>query len=72
MICVDMVAWFVPSFAKSANYTPEQKKELTVRGSIVYVNYAHKYFTVEWEKEGIKYLESFNFTDCGKTVHVRG
>lgn len=72
MICVDMMARFVPSFTPCANFTPEEKKAASVRGTIVYVNYAHKYFTVEWEQDGVKYLESFNFVDCGKKVHVRG
>ena len=72
MICVDMMARFVPSFMPSGKLEPEEHKARLVRGTIVYVNYAHKYFTVEWEKDGVKYLESFKFVDCGKTVYVRG
>ena len=72
MIAIDMMARFIPSFIPCANYTPEERRLLTVRGNIVYVNYAHKYFTVEWEMDGHVFKESFNFVDCGKTVHVRG
>ena len=72
MIAVDMYARFIPSYLSRPIMTTEEKVEATVRGHIVYVNYAHKYFTVEYERNGITYKESFNFTDCGKSVHVRG
>lgn len=72
MIAIDMMARFVPSFVDSSKLTPEERRVATVRGNIIYVNYAHKYFTVEYESKGVTYKESFNFSDCGKTVHVRG
>ena len=72
MIAVDMQARFVPAHLESVTLTPEERRAATVRGHIVYVNYGHKYFTVEYERNGITYKESFNFVDCGKTVHVRG
>lgn len=72
MIGIDMMARFVPSFLDSKIMTPEERRAAMVRGNIVYVNYARKYFTVEFESNGVKFLESFNFVDCGKTVHVRG
>ena len=72
MIGIDMMARFVPAHLNSITMTLEEKRAATVRGHIVYVNYAHKYFTVEYERDGIKYKESFKFVDCGKTVHVRG
>ena len=72
MIGIDMLAWFVPSFMESDKYTPEERRALKVRGTIIYVNYAHKYFTVEYKWKGETFKESFSFSDCGKTVHVRG
>ncbi len=72
MITVDMKAWFVPACLGSVTMTPEEKRESTVMGSVVYVNYAHKYFTVEYERKGITFKESFKFVDCGKSVTVRG
>ena len=72
MIAIDMMARFVPSFVDSGKLTPEERRAATVRGRVVYVNYANKYFTAEYEKDGITYKESFRFVDCGKTVHVRG
>lgn len=71
MIGIDMLAWFIPSFVPS-EVSQEEQKALRVRGRIVYVNYAHKYFTVEWEDGGNTFRESFNFSDCGKSVRVRG
>jgi hypothetical protein len=72
MIGIDMKAWFVPSFKDSDKLTKEERRAATVMGDIVYVNYAHKYFTAEFEDRGAKFKESFNFSDCGKTVRVRG
>ena len=72
MIAVDMMARFIPDYLRRPAMTTEERVEATVRGNVIYVNYAHKYFTVEYERNGITYKESFNFVDCGKTVHVRG
>jgi hypothetical protein len=72
MIGIDMKAWFVPSFRDSDKLTPAERKAATIMGTIVYINYAHKYFTVEFEEGGKVFKESFNFSDCGKTVRVRG
>lgn len=71
MIGIDMLAWFVPSFVPTPT-SAEERKAATVRGHIVYVNYAHKVFMVEWEDGGNTFRESFNFSDCGKSVRVRG
>jgi hypothetical protein len=72
MIGIDMKAWFVPSFRDSVTLTPEERKAATVMGNIVSVNYAHKTFLVEFEDSGATFKETFNFSDCGKTVRVRG
>ena len=72
MIAIDMKAWFVPSFRDIEKLTPAERKAATVMGTIVYVNYAHKTFLVEFEDGGATFKETFNFSDCGKTVRVRG
>lgn len=72
MIGVGMKAWFVPSYRDNDKFTPEERKYSKVMGTIVYINYEHKYFTVEFEDGGVTSKESFNFSDCGKTVRVRG
>lgn len=72
MIGIDMKAWFVPSFRDSDKLTPAERKDATIMCTIVYINYAHKFFTVEFEESGKVFKESFNFSDCGKTVRVRG
>lgn len=72
MIGIDMKAWFVPAHMDSPVMTPKERKEATVMGNIVYVNYAHKIFTVEFPAGSKLLKETFNFSDCGKTVTVRG
>lgn len=72
MIGIDMKAWFVPSYRDSAIFTPAERKAASVMGTIVYVNYAHKTFMVEFEDNGAMFKESFKFSDCGKAVRVRG
>jgi hypothetical protein len=65
-------AFFVPSFDNSERYTPQERKEASVMGKIVYINQEHKYFTVEWDHYGAKQRESFKFGDIGKQVTVGG
>lgn len=72
MIGIDMMARFVPAHLDRPLMTPEERRAATVRGNIIYVNYAHKYFTAEYELKGATYKESFKFSDCGKRVTVRG
>lgn len=72
MISVDMRAWFVPAHMNSELLTEEERRERTVKGHVVYVNYAHKIFAVEYNENGTPLKECFNFADCGKTVTVRG
>lgn len=72
MIGIDMKAWFVPAHMKSDVLTPEERRERTVMGDIIYVNYAHKIFTVEFPAGSKLLKETFNFSDCGKSVRVRG
>ena len=72
MIGIDMKAWFVPAHMDSPVLTNQERKALTVMGDIIYVNYAHKTFTVEFPAGRKLLRETFNFSDCGKTVAVRG
>lgn len=72
MIGIDMKVRFVPSFRDSTVMTPEERKEATVTGTVVYINYEHKMFMVEFEDNGAVFKESFKFSDCGKTVTVCG
>ena len=63
MVCIDMRARFIPVSVDC---------ETPVRGTVVYVDYANKYFTAEYEYEGKKYQESFEFSDCDKAVVLLG
>lgn len=43
-----------------------------VTGEVVMVNYDHKWFSVEYDCDGVKQRTSFNFFDIGKAVKVCG
>lgn len=69
---IGMKAFFVPTFDDSDRYTPEERKAASVCGRIVYINWEHKYFTVQWNHSGYRCRESFKFGDIGKWVTVGG
>jgi hypothetical protein len=72
MMCVGMSADFVPNYDESQKLTPKERRDLTISAKICFINWKHKYFTVEWETSGLKCRESFKFTDIGKQVSVGG
>jgi hypothetical protein len=43
-----------------------------VTGTVVMVNYAHKWFSVEYECGGVKQRASFKFCRIGKGVFICG
>ena len=43
-----------------------------VTGTVVFINYAHKRFAVEYESGGVKQRTSFKFSQVGKDVLVCG
>ena len=63
---------FVPSTFMGKTYTDEEKELAAVEGTVFYINYAHQYFTAEYEIAGTKHKESFKFCDLGQEVTVCG
>lgn len=45
---------------------------ITVTGTITYVNWNTRVFTVEYESGGTRQNEAFHFSDIGKTVTLYG
>lgn len=69
---VGMKARFVPSFDRGMNDSPAEIAAKTITGTICYINFEHKYFTVEFAFGTTKQKESFKFCDIDKAVKVIG
>ena len=63
---------FVPSFNDSKTLTPQERREFSVTGKVVYINWEHGNFCVEFGHEGTKQRETFLFRDIGEAVSVIG
>lgn len=70
MIGVGMKVRFVPNFADSEKFTPAERRAAQITGVIVFVNWEHEHFCVEYGNP--KQRETFLFRDIGKAVSVIG
>lgn len=68
MITVDTKVRFDP-FEEMTGFASELNRGQMVTGRVVYVNYPHHWFSVEY---GDKQRTSFHFSDIGKEVKVVG
>lgn len=68
MITVDTKVRFDP-FEKMTGFSSELNRGQMVTGKVVYVNYPHRWFSVEY---GNKQRTSFQFSAIGKEVKVVG
>ena len=64
MIGEGMKVRFVPV----AQICDGDKHKGSTTGTVVYIKWKHKYFTVEYECEKVKQRESFKFDQVGKDV----
>lgn len=72
MIGIGMKVSFVPAFVPgSQNWIKPDPSEI-VTGTIVYIHWEHKYFTVEFKCGDTMQRESFKFFQIGKSVKIRG
>ena len=71
MITVDEKVQFDP-FEAVTGFASEDNKGTVVTGTVVMVNYANKWFSVEYECGGTKQRISFKFSQIGKDVTVCG
>lgn len=72
MIGEGMKVQFIPATLPSGILTPAEKKKAMVVGTVDYINYQHKYFSVAYKCGKTKQHESFKFCDIGKTVTIIG
>lgn len=69
MVCVDDKVKFDP-FEFITGFGVSDYKGNYVTGTVVSVNYGHKWFSVEYGCPALR--TSFNFCDIGKSVKIRG
>lgn len=72
MIGEGMKVRFVPYYAYSQIASTEENWRNAVTGTICYINWEHKYFTVEYDCGGTIQKESFKFWEIGKAVKLCG
>lgn len=69
MVVVGDTVRFDP-FKVMTGFASEDNKGNMVAGTVVFVNYANKWFSVEYDCGGTKQRASFKFCDIGKAVRV--
>ena len=71
MIDIGQKMRFVPYWCKGGNDSPESTREKTVIGKVIYVDRAHKKFTLKYSVcGGAEMKETFKFADIDKEVFV--
>lgn len=71
MIIVGDTVQFDP-FKEIMGFGSEDNRGKFVTGTVVEVNYAHKWFSVEYSCGGVKQRTSFHFCQLGKDVRLCG
>ena len=71
MIDIGQKMRFVPYWNKGGNDTPEEACEKTVIGKVIYVDRAHKKFTVKYTCGGGPQMkETFKFSQIEKEIFI--
>ena len=70
MIDIGQKMRFVPHWYKGANDTPEEAREKQTIGKVIYVDRAHKKFTVKYSCGGVDMKETFKLSQIDKDIHV--
>lgn len=64
---------FAPHYTKSVSDSPEEARAKEITGKVIYVDRAHKKFTVSYGCGGTVQFETFKFDQAGTDVKaVRG
>lgn len=71
MVVIDDKVQFDP-FDEITGFGSNDNKGKPVTGTVVMINYAHKWFLVEYECVGVKQRTSFKFSQIGKDVRICG
>ena len=72
MIGIGMKVRFVPHFNCGLMDSQEELEPNTITGKIIYINWEHKCFAVEFKCGDTIQHESFKFCQIGSAVKVRG
>ena len=73
MIDIGQKMRFVPYWYKGENDSPDKTREKQVIGKVIYVDRAHKKFTVKYTVcGGLKMKETFKFSQIGQDIHIVG
>lgn len=72
MIDIGQKVRFVPCWNVKAYDSEEEIRAKTVTGKVIYVDRAHKKFTVKYSCGGTVQKETFKFSEIGKEVLVVG
>ncbi len=71
MIEMGQAVRFKP-FEDTKGFGSRDNTQEPVTGKVVYINEPHKWFTAEYNCNGVKLRKSFKFWDIGKAVKVCG
>ena len=72
MIGEGMKVRFVPLFNRAEHDSQAETRAKSITGKIVYINWEHKFFMVEYGCGDSKQRESFKFFEIGERVSVIG
>ena len=72
MIDIGQKVRFVPCWDKKMYDSEEEIRLKSITGKVIYVDRAHKLFTVKYSCGGTTQKETFKMTDLGKEVLVVG
>ena len=59
-------------FKEMTGFASEDNRGKPVIGTIIFVHYLNKWFSVEYERRGVKQRASFKFSQIGKDVVICG
>ena len=73
MIDIGQKMNFVPHSLINERDTKKEHRSKMVTGKVIYVNRAHKQFTVKYTlRGGLKMKETFKFSQIGQDIHIVG
>ena len=72
MIGVGTRVRFIPSYDDSPCYTPDERRQHSINGKVVWVNWKHDTFGVEFQCGKGKMQETFKVSQLGEAVKEVG
>jgi hypothetical protein len=59
-------------FYEITGFGSSDNRGKVVKGTVVFVHYEHKWFSVEYDCDGVKQRTSFKFSQLGEDVKICG